>query len=96
MIPAGVPVRLLLGTRGEEATVRPAPSPRIGHGESLTGPFGERLPVPDPSDCTPETSGFGAPRRDARYLVGSTSPRAASCTVHVRVRTGPDTTASAR
>jgi Uma2 family endonuclease len=58
---AGVPVYLLLDMQKEEATVFWAPSSK-GYQGQLTKPFGEKLYIPEPFDCTLDTDGFQAPQ----------------------------------
>jgi Uma2 family endonuclease len=57
---AGVPVYLVLDMQEEQATVLWSPSVK-GYEARLTKPFGEKLPVPDPFDCSLDTAGFRAP-----------------------------------
>jgi hypothetical protein len=57
---AGVPVYLLLDMQEERATVFWSPSPR-GYQVRFTRPFGEKLHIPAPFDCTLDTTGFEAP-----------------------------------
>ncbi len=57
---AGVPVYLLLDMQEEQATVFSTPSVK-GYEARETRPFGEKLSIPAPFDCTLDTSGFKAP-----------------------------------
>ncbi|CAM5489808.1 Uma2 family endonuclease [Streptomyces pilosus] len=57
---AGVPVYLLLDMQEEQATVLSTPSAK-GYEARETRPFGEKLSIPAPFDCTLDTSGFQAP-----------------------------------
>lgn len=57
---AGVPVYLVLDMEEEQATVFGAPSAR-GYEARFTKPFGEKLRIPEPFDCTLDTEGFQAP-----------------------------------
>jgi Uma2 family endonuclease len=57
---AGVPVYLLLDMQEERATVFWDPSPK-GYESRETRPFGEKLHIPAPFDCTLDTTGFEAP-----------------------------------
>ncbi|MGW0209229.1 Uma2 family endonuclease [Streptomyces sp. NPDC003233] len=57
---AGVPVYLLLDMQEERATVFWGPSPK-GYESRETRPFGEKLHIPAPFDCTLDTTGFEAP-----------------------------------
>ncbi|MFF4015271.1 Uma2 family endonuclease [Streptomyces sp. NPDC001843] len=58
---AGVPVYLLLDMQEEQATVFWTPSAK-GYVSHCTKPFGEKLHIPEPFDCTLDTTGFEAPR----------------------------------
>ncbi|WP_405885610.1 Uma2 family endonuclease [Streptomyces sp. NBC_01136] len=58
---AGVPVYLVLDMQEEQATVFWAPTAK-GYEGSFPKPFGEELHIPDPFDCTLDTSGFHAPQ----------------------------------
>ncbi|MEU2420084.1 Uma2 family endonuclease [Streptomyces sp. NPDC007851] len=57
---AGIPVYLVLDMQEEQATVYWTPSAK-GYESHCTMPFGEKLPMPAPFDCTLDTSGFHAP-----------------------------------
>ncbi|MCT7351241.1 Uma2 family endonuclease [Streptomyces sp. 15-116A] len=57
---AGVPVYLVLDMQNEQATVFWSPS-GSGYEGRLTKSFGERLDIPEPLNCTLDTSGFKAP-----------------------------------
>ncbi|KUL22069.1 Uma2 family endonuclease [Streptomyces regalis] len=57
---AGVPVYLLLDMQEDQATVFWTPSAK-GYESHCTRPFGEKLPIPAPFDCTLDTTGFQAP-----------------------------------
>ncbi|MEV0638430.1 Uma2 family endonuclease [Streptomyces sp. NPDC050619] len=57
---AGVPVYLILDMQEEKATVLWAPT-ADGYTARLTKPFGEKLEIPAPFDCTLDTTGFQAP-----------------------------------
>ncbi|MFF3916536.1 Uma2 family endonuclease [Streptomyces sp. NPDC001852] len=57
---AGIPVHLLLDMQEEHATVFWSPSPQ-GYEARFTKPFGEKLHIPAPFDCTLDTTGFQAP-----------------------------------
>jgi Uma2 family endonuclease len=57
---AGVPVYLILDMQEERATALWTPSAK-GYESRLTVPFGEKLQIPTPFDCTLDTSGFLAP-----------------------------------
>jgi Uma2 family endonuclease len=57
---AGVPVYLILDMQEEKATVLWAPSAE-GYTARLTKPFGEKIEIPAPFDCTLDTTGFQAP-----------------------------------
>ncbi|NUR00341.1 MAG: Uma2 family endonuclease [Streptomyces sp.] len=56
----GVPVYLLLDMQEEQATVFWTPSAK-GYESHCTMPFGGKLPMPAPFNCTLDTSGFQAP-----------------------------------
>ncbi|KOU55847.1 hypothetical protein ADK57_43155 [Streptomyces sp. MMG1533] len=56
----GVPVYLILDMQEEQATVLWTPSAK-GYEARLTKPFGEKLDIPAPFDCTLDTTGFQAP-----------------------------------
>ncbi|MEU6573349.1 Uma2 family endonuclease [Streptomyces sp. NPDC046805] len=56
----GVPVYLLLDMQEEQVTVFWTPSAK-GYESRCTKPFGEKLHIPKPFDCTLDTSGFEAP-----------------------------------
>jgi Uma2 family endonuclease len=60
---AGVPVYLVLDMQEEQATVFWTPSGK-GYESHCTRPFGEKLPMPAPFDCTLDTAGFGAPAKN--------------------------------
>ncbi|MFE7273631.1 Uma2 family endonuclease [Streptomyces sp. NPDC057623] len=60
---AGVPVYLLLDMQEEQSTVFWTPSAK-GYESRCTRPFGEKLPIPAPFDCTLDTTGFQAPEAD--------------------------------
>ena len=49
----------------ERATVLWTPSAK-GYESRCTQPFGEKLYIPEPSDCLLDTSGFQAPRESGR------------------------------
>ncbi|MQY36091.1 hypothetical protein SRB17_40880 [Streptomyces sp. RB17] len=57
---AGVPVYLLLDMQKEQATVFWTPSGK-GYESHCTQPFGEKLHIPAPFDCSLDTTGFQAP-----------------------------------
>ncbi|MFK0158302.1 Uma2 family endonuclease [Streptomyces sp. NPDC090499] len=57
---AGVPVYLLLDMQKGQATVFWTPSAH-GYESHCTLPFGEKLPIPAPFDCTLDTTGFQPP-----------------------------------
>ncbi|MFD3617031.1 Uma2 family endonuclease [Streptomyces sp. NPDC058676] len=57
---AGVPVYMVLDMQEEQATVLWTPSAK-GYEARLTKPFGEKLDIPAPFDCTLDTTGFQAP-----------------------------------
>ncbi|MFE9442849.1 Uma2 family endonuclease [Streptomyces sp. NPDC006602] len=57
---AGVPVYLILDMQEEKATVLWAPTAE-GYTARLTKPFGEKIEIPAPFDCTLDTTGFQAP-----------------------------------
>ncbi|MGW1744993.1 Uma2 family endonuclease [Streptomyces sp. NPDC002092] len=57
---AGVPVYLLLDMQEMQATVFSTPSAK-GYESHCTMPFGGKLPMPAPFNCTLDTSGFQAP-----------------------------------
>ncbi|MDQ1047300.1 Uma2 family endonuclease [Streptomyces sp. V4I2] len=57
---AGVPVYLILDMQEEKATVLWAPTAE-GYTNRLSKPFGEKLDIPAPFDCTLDTTGFQAP-----------------------------------
>lgn len=57
---AGVLVYLVLDMQEEQATVFWTPSAK-GYESHCTLPFGEKLPMPAPFDCTLDTAGFQAP-----------------------------------
>ncbi|KOV64976.1 Uma2 family endonuclease [Streptomyces sp. MMG1121] len=57
---SGVPVYLLLDMQEELATVYWSPTAK-GYASHLTVPFGEKLLIPAPFDCTLDTIGFQAP-----------------------------------
>jgi Uma2 family endonuclease len=57
---AGVPVYLILDMQEEQATALWTPSAK-GYESRPTVPFGEKLQLPAPFDCTLDTSGFQAP-----------------------------------
>ncbi|GAA4002894.1 Uma2 family endonuclease [Streptomyces plumbiresistens] len=57
---AGVPVYLILDMQEEKATVLWAPTAE-GYTARLSKPFGEKLDIPAPFDCTLDTTGFQAP-----------------------------------
>ncbi|MGW0998506.1 Uma2 family endonuclease [Streptomyces sp. NPDC002520] len=57
---AGIPVYLLLDMQEEEATVFWSPSGR-GYEGRFTKPFGEKLYIPEPFDCSLDTADFQAP-----------------------------------
>ncbi|MEU9912459.1 Uma2 family endonuclease [Streptomyces sp. NPDC051001] len=59
---AGVPVYLVLDMQEEQATVFWTPSAK-GYESHCTLPFGEKLPMPAPFDCTLDTTGFHAPEK---------------------------------
>ncbi|MDN3026424.1 Uma2 family endonuclease [Streptomyces sp. S.PB5] len=61
---AGVPVYLVLDMQEEQATVFWTPSAK-GYESHCTRPFGEKLPMPAPFDCTLDTDGFQAPAEEA-------------------------------
>ncbi|WP_190219696.1 Uma2 family endonuclease [Streptomyces griseosporeus] len=61
---AGIPVYLVLDMQEEQATVFWTPSPTKGYESHCTRPFGEKLPIPAPFDCTLDTDGFRAPAAD--------------------------------
>ncbi|MFC8518234.1 Uma2 family endonuclease [Streptomyces sp. NPDC057257] len=54
---AGVPVYLILDMQEAQATVLWTPSAK-GYESHITMPFGEKLPMPAPFDCTLDTTGF--------------------------------------
>ncbi|WP_030667824.1 Uma2 family endonuclease [Streptomyces cellulosae] len=56
---AGVPVYLILDMQEEKATVLWAPTAE-GYTARLTKPFGEKIEIPAPFDCTLDTTGFQA------------------------------------
>ncbi|GGK97822.1 Uma2 family endonuclease [Streptomyces flaveus] len=58
---AGVPVYLILDMQEEQATVLWTPSAK-GYESHLTVPFGKKLHIPEPFDCTLDTAGFQAPQ----------------------------------
>ncbi|NUR93461.1 MAG: Uma2 family endonuclease [Nonomuraea sp.] len=60
---AGVPVYLVLDMQEEQATVFWTPSAK-GYESHFTRPFGEKLPMPAPFDCTLDTDGFQRPLRE--------------------------------
>jgi Uma2 family endonuclease len=60
---AGVPVYLILDMQEEQATVLWTPSAK-GYESHCTRPFGEKLPMPAPFDCTLDTTGFEAPEEE--------------------------------
>ncbi|GGN06950.1 Uma2 family endonuclease [Streptomyces fuscichromogenes] len=60
---AGIPVYLVLDMQEERATVYWTPSAK-GYESHCTMPFGEKLPMPEPFDCTLDTSGFQRPEAD--------------------------------
>ncbi|MER7178925.1 Uma2 family endonuclease [Streptomyces hyaluromycini] len=60
---AGVPVYLLLDMQEEEAIVFWSPSDR-GYEGRFTKPFGEKLYIPEPFDCSLDTAEFLAPEPD--------------------------------
>ncbi|MEU0070778.1 Uma2 family endonuclease [Streptomyces sp. NPDC006332] len=57
---AGVPVYLVLDMQEEQAIVFGSPSAQ-GYEVRLTKPFGEKLDIPAPFNCTLDTAGFTAP-----------------------------------
>ncbi|MFI8090897.1 Uma2 family endonuclease [Streptomyces sp. NPDC086080] len=57
---AGVPVYLLLDMQEEQATVFWMPS-ADGYEARCSAPFGEKLPIPAPFDCSLDTIEFKAP-----------------------------------
>ena len=57
---AGVPVYLVLDMQEEQATVCWSPSDQ-GYQGRFTQPFGEKLYIPAPFDCTLDTTGFQTP-----------------------------------
>ncbi|MFJ5551316.1 Uma2 family endonuclease [Streptomyces sp. NPDC093225] len=57
---AGVPVYLLLDMQEEQVIVFSMPS-AAGYGAHEARPFGEKVHIPAPFDCTLDTSGFAAP-----------------------------------
>ncbi|MER5792145.1 Uma2 family endonuclease [Streptomyces sp. NPDC001980] len=59
---AGVPVYLVLDMQEEQATVFSTPSAK-GYESHCTVPFGGKLPIPSPFDCTLDTTGFHAPTK---------------------------------
>ncbi|MGX9887500.1 Uma2 family endonuclease [Streptomyces sp. NPDC002276] len=61
---AGVPVYLLLDMQEEQATVYWTPSAK-GYESCSTRPFGGRLSIPAPFDCTLDTTGFEPPKPSA-------------------------------
>ncbi|MGW0081939.1 Uma2 family endonuclease [Streptomyces sp. NPDC003393] len=61
---AGVPVYLVLDMQKQEATAYGAPS-AAGYEFRISKPFGEKLPIPEPFDCTLDTSGFRPPEDQA-------------------------------
>ncbi|WSQ10751.1 Uma2 family endonuclease [Streptomyces sp. NBC_01231] len=60
---AGVPVYLVLDMQEEQAIVFGSPSAQ-GYEVRLTKPFGEKLDIPAPFNCTLDTTGFKAPTDD--------------------------------
>ncbi|WP_328359994.1 Uma2 family endonuclease [Streptomyces sp. NBC_00445] len=60
---AGVPVYLVLDMQEEQATVLWTPSAK-GYESHCTRPFGEKLPMPAPFNCTLDTTGFQNPEED--------------------------------
>ncbi|MCX4763759.1 Uma2 family endonuclease [Streptomyces sp. NBC_01275] len=57
---AGVPVYLVLDMKKEQAIVYGSPS-ATGYEVRFSKPFGEKLPIPAPFDCTLDTTGFHPP-----------------------------------
>ncbi|MGV4986260.1 Uma2 family endonuclease [Streptomyces sp. NRAIS4] len=57
---AGIPVYLLLDMQEERCSIFWSPSPQ-GYEGRLTKPFGEKLRIPEPYDCTLDTTGFQRP-----------------------------------
>ncbi|MCG7203746.1 Uma2 family endonuclease [Streptomyces arenae] len=57
---AGIPVYLLLDMQEKRATVFSTPSAK-GYESRETRPFGEKLSIPAPFDCTLDTTGFQPP-----------------------------------
>ncbi|MEV6053895.1 Uma2 family endonuclease [Streptomyces sp. NPDC052107] len=57
---AGIPVYLILDMQEKRATAFWDPSPK-GYESRETRPFGEKLHIPAPFDCTLDTTGFEAP-----------------------------------
>ncbi|GAB2956241.1 Uma2 family endonuclease [Streptomyces pseudoechinosporeus] len=59
---AGVPVYLVLDMQEEQTTVLWTPSAK-GYEAHITVPFGEKLQIPAPFDCTLDTAGFQRPKK---------------------------------
>ncbi|MDN0198236.1 Uma2 family endonuclease [Streptomyces sp. S.PNR 29] len=57
---AGIPVYLILDMQEQQATVLWTPSEK-GYESRCTRPFGEKLPIPEPFDCTLDTAEFTSP-----------------------------------
>ncbi|MET7692732.1 Uma2 family endonuclease [Streptomyces sp. NPDC005483] len=58
----GVPVYMVLNMQKKQAIVFGSPSSN-GYEVRFTKPFGEKLQIPEPFDCTLDTTGFHAPEQ---------------------------------